>query len=98
MDGLATRQLRGIVAPVNFTAPMTEKPYSYNYDPPPGVKPRNTENEEHTIPVQSPRAVGEALALDREGFVLVHHKTAASDLYDEDLITRVYYPDCERLM
>ena len=43
MDGLATTQLKGIVAPINFTAPLSEKPYSYNYDPPPGVPMRNTD-------------------------------------------------------
>ena len=38
------------------------------------------------------------LSLDREGFVLLHHQTAATDLYDEEMITSVYYPECERLM
>ena len=98
MDGLASAQLKGVVAPLNFMVPMAEKPYSYNYDPPPGVPPRNTENIAYNITVHDARAVEGALSLDREGFVLVRHKTAASDLYDEDIITRVYYPECERLM
>jgi hypothetical protein len=98
MDGLAQAKLQGVVAPLNFTAPMSEKPYSYNYDPPPGVPVRNTENIEHTITVHDARAVGDALSLDREGFVLLHHKTAAVDLYDEDIIAKIYYPECERLM
>jgi hypothetical protein len=96
MDGLAQTKMKGVVAPINFTAPMSEKPYSYNYDPPLGVPVRNTENEEHAITVRDAR--GAAPSLDREGFALVHHKTAATDLYDEDIITRVYYPECERLM
>jgi len=96
MDGLAQTKLKAIVAPVNFTAPMSEKPYSYNYDPPPGVAVRNTENEEHPITVHDARDA--APSLDREGFALVHHKTAASDLYDEKIITEIYYPECERLM
>jgi hypothetical protein len=29
------------------------------------------------------RPVNDALSLDREGFVLVHHQTAATDLYDQ---------------
>ena len=37
MDGLAAADLKGIIAPLNFTQPMAEKPYSYNYEPPPGV-------------------------------------------------------------
>jgi hypothetical protein len=96
MDGSAPTGLKSIVAPINFTAPMREKPYSYNYDPPPGVAVRNTENQEHGIPVYDARGLD--LSLDREGFALVHHKTAASDLYDEEIITSVYYPECERLM
>jgi hypothetical protein len=96
MDGLATTQLKSIKAPINFTAPMTEKLYSYNYDPGPGITLRNTENEEHPIIVHDARGLD--LSLDREGFALVHHQTAASDLYDEKIITEVYYPECERLM
>ena len=30
MDGLAVADLNGVLAPLNFTAPMAEKPYSYN--------------------------------------------------------------------
>src|SRR6266851_3797766 len=40
MDGLAIADLQGVVARINFTQPMAEKPYSYNYEPPPGVPPR----------------------------------------------------------
>ncbi|HVH80052.1 MAG TPA: CmcJ/NvfI family oxidoreductase [Stellaceae bacterium] len=96
MDGLAPANLKGIVASLNFTAPMDEKPYSYNYDPGPGIKLRNTENEEHTVNVYDGRGLD--LSLDREGFALVHHKTAANDLYGEEIIRSVYYPECEALM
>ena len=96
MDGLAPSNRKGVVAPINFTAPMSEKPYSYNYDPPPGVALRNTENEEHGIKVFDARGLD--LSLDREGFALVRHKTAAADLYDEEIVKSVYYPECERLM
>ena len=64
--------------------------------PPPGVAVRNTENEEHALAVHDARGLD--LSLDREGFALVRHKTAASDLYDEKIITEIYYPECERLM
>ena len=30
MDGLAVADAKSIVAPINFTMPMAEKPYSYN--------------------------------------------------------------------
>jgi hypothetical protein len=98
MDGLATAQPKGIRAPLNFLAPMAEKPYSYNYEPPPGVKPRNTREERHEVRVIDARAVGDRLSLDREGFVLLRRPTAAQDLYDDAEIRRVYYPECERLI
>jgi hypothetical protein len=37
------------------------------------------------------------LSLDREDFVLLRHQTAATDLYNETIITSVYYPECEQL-
>jgi hypothetical protein len=98
MDGLVQANLKDVVAPLNFLLPMDEKPYSYNYEPPPGTKLRNTESIEHQVTVHDARAIEDRLSLDHEGFVLLHHKTAATDLYDEDIIKSVYYPECERLM
>jgi hypothetical protein len=77
---------------------MAEKPYSYNYDPPPGVPARNTREEAHQVKILDGRAVNDRLSLDREGFVLRRHPTAAKDLYNEAEIARVYYPECERLI
>jgi hypothetical protein len=75
---------------------MAEKPYSYNYEPPPGVPVRNTREETHEIKILDARAVNDRLSLDREGFVLVRHPTVAKDLYDDAEIARVYYPECAR--
>ena len=98
MDGLAVADLKGVVAPLNFTMPMAEKPYSYNYEPPPGVPLRNTKEETHEVKILDGRGVNDRLSLDREGFVLVRHPSAATDLYDEEQIRTVYYPECERLI
>ena len=98
MDGMTRADLQGVVAPLNFMQPMAEKPYSYNYDPPPGVPARNGQLIEHKVTVRDARAVNDALSLDREGFVLLRYPTVATDLYDDTIITSVYYPECERLM
>ena len=98
MDGLTVAELKGVVAPLNFTMPMAEKPFSYNYEPPPGMPQRNTREETHEVTVFDARAVADRLSLDREGFVLLRRPTAARDLYDEDQITGVYYPECARLI
>src|SRR5439155_24242557 len=87
MDGLAIAELKGVVASINFTQPMAEKPYSYNYEPPPGVPPRNTSEETHRVKVLDGRAVADRLSLDREGFVLLRHPTAATNLYDDAEVT-----------
>jgi hypothetical protein len=98
MDGVTRADLRGVVAPLNFMQPMAEKPYSYNYEPPPGVPTRNGQPIEYKVTVHDARPVNDVLSLDREGFVLLRHQTAATDLYDETIVTSVYYPECERLM
>jgi hypothetical protein len=98
MDGLAVAEARSITVPINFTMPQAEKPYSYNYEPPPGVPVRNTREETHTVQVHDGRAVNDRLSLEREGFKLIRRPTAAKDLYDNDEIARVYYPECEELV
>src|SRR5579862_1238146 len=75
MDGLATVDAAGVLAPINFTQPMAEKPYSYNYEPPPGVPVRNTREETHTVKIVDARPFNDVLSLDREGFVLLSRPT-----------------------
>jgi hypothetical protein len=98
MDRLNLTNAKGVVAPLNFTEPMAEKPYSYNYEPPPGVSPRNTKPETHEVKIFDARQFADRLSLDREGFMLLNRRTTAKSLYDEEEIARVYYPECERLI
>ena len=44
------------------------------------------------------RPVANELSLEREGFALVNAPTAARDLYDEEELRRVYYPEAERIV
>jgi hypothetical protein len=98
MDGMTVAEAQGVVAPINFIEPMAEKPYSYNYEPPPGVPPRNTREETHEVKIIDARPFNDTLSLEREGFVLLRRPTAATDLYDEQQIRKIYYPECERLI
>jgi hypothetical protein len=50
------------------------------------------------VPVRDARPLIGRLSLDKEGFVLLQHQTAAKNLYDEDEITSVYYRECERVI
>jgi hypothetical protein len=44
------------------------------------------------------RPIADALSLEREGFELRRHATAARDLYDDEAIENVYYPEIEALL
>jgi hypothetical protein len=98
MDGSGVTDRGSIVAPLNFLAPMAEKPIAYNYEPPPGVPARNGRGEEHRVPVHDARRVAADLSLDREGFVLLDHRSAIGNFYDEAEIAARYYPECERVI
>ncbi|MGH7030614.1 MAG: CmcJ/NvfI family oxidoreductase, partial [Stellaceae bacterium] len=98
MDGMVSTDLKDVVAPLNFLAPMAEKPVAYNYEPPPGTPARTGRNVEHRVTIRDARPMIGRLSLDREGFVLLHHQTTVTNFYDEEQITRVYYPECERVM
>ena len=98
MDGSAVSDLKSVVAPLNFLVPMAEKPVAYNYTPPQGVPARTGKSEEHRVTIRDARPLTGQLSLDKEGFVLLHHRSAVKNFYVEDEIKSVYYPECERVM
>jgi hypothetical protein len=98
MNGSAAADLDGITAPLNFLVPMAEKPVAYNYEPPPGTPLRTGPSVEYQVRIRDARPMIGRLSLDREGFVLLHHRSAVENFYDEDEILEVYYPECERVM
>lgn len=98
MDGIASVDLHSIVAPLNFLAPMAEKPVAYNYEPPPGTPQRTGRNVEHQVRIRDARPLVDQLSLDEQGFVLLRRPTAVTNFYDEAQIRDVYYPECERVM
>ena len=54
--------------------------------------------ERHTVPIRDMRPLAGALALHHEGFELLRHETAVGDLYDDDAIENVYYPEIDALL
>src|ERR1700693_1034103 len=61
MDGMTRTDLQAVVAPLNFMEPMAEKPFSYNYEPPPGQPARNGKQIEHKVNVRDARPVNHAV-------------------------------------
>jgi hypothetical protein len=79
-------------AELNYLAPLSGKPRTYAYDPPPGEPKSTALPEPHQVPVFSGRSIADSFSLDREGFALVRHPTVVRDFYDEKEVRGVYYP------
>jgi hypothetical protein len=87
-----------VTGEVTYLAKMAEKPHTYAYDLPPGQPRTNMLPDVRTMPIYDMRPMGNEMSLDREGFALVTAPTEAVDLYDEDELRRVYYPEAERIV
>ena len=83
---------------LNYLATMSERPVYRLTEPPKGMRWRNTKGDRRVLPIRDARALDPAPSLDREGLTLVHHETAALNLYDPDSARTVYYPEVEKLV
>ena len=83
---------------VDYLARMDEKPYTLAYDAPPGVPRTNMKPDTRSLPIYDMRPIAGDVSLDREGYALLDVPTVARDLYDEDELRRVYYPETERIV
>jgi hypothetical protein len=85
-------------AALTFITPQDSKPVFYSSALTGGAPQVLFGTERHDVLIQDMRPLADALALDREGFELVRHETAVSDLYDDDAVEQVYYPEIEALL
>jgi hypothetical protein len=91
-------QLDQVTAELNYLAPMSEKPVSYNYEPPAGTPWRTGRYVPERVAVRNARLINSALSLDRQGFVLRWHSSAVTNFYDVDEVKSVYHAEIERLV
>jgi hypothetical protein len=87
-----------VTAELNYLAPVSGKPRTYAYDPPPGEPKSTALPESHNVPIFDGRLIADQFSLDREGFALVKHPTAVKNYYDDNEIRRVYYPAVEAFL
>ncbi len=90
--------LPSIKAELNYLAPTRDKPRTYTYEPPAGIPRTTVVNEPHRIEISDARPIISRISLDREGFGLVHHVSEVRDFYDDAQVTRIYYPEAERIL
>jgi hypothetical protein len=100
MTALAERfaDLPHVDATLNYLAPMAERPRNYTFEPPASVPRTNSVNEAHIVPIHDATAIAEEVSLDREGFAVLHQRSAVKDFWDEDELRRVYYPEVQRVV
>ncbi len=85
-------------APINYLERSSEKPVIYLYEPPPGVPGRSGRTATHWVKIRNGRPFHDKLALDREGFTFVRHRSQVVNFYEPEEVRRVYYPEVERLL
>jgi hypothetical protein len=88
----------GVEAELSFIVPDGTKPFSHQYDPPPGQLVRSHPYRTHRVFIHDARPRAAEVSLDREGFQLVSRETKVADLYDEGVLRTQYYPEAEALL
>ena len=59
---------------------------------------RTGTHELRPMRIRDGRALAGELSLEKNGFVLVEHKTRVADFFDPDQLKAIYYPEVERLI
>ena len=85
-------------APLNFIRRQETKPVFHSAAFTSGQMKFFFDPETHSVPISDMREIAETLSVDREGFELLRHATAVEDLYDDDAVKQVYYPEIEALL
>ena len=94
----STSQVSQVNAPLNYLVRTGDRPYSYQYEPPPGVPLRHGQYVAQTVSVRDGRSIVDTLSLDRNGFELRGHASGFTDFRDDDAVRAAYYPEIEQLV
>lgn len=98
LDRPTIGNLPSVEADLYYLVRTTEKPVNYTYEPPAGVPRFSGVSETHKLPIRNARPILQDLSLDREGFALATHHSTVHDFYNDEEISRVYYPEAEQLL
>jgi hypothetical protein len=99
MSAVALLQNDVVEADLTYLVPSGEKPFSYNFlPPPPGQPQRSGRYEPQRVAIRDARPIAWRLSLDRQGFALQRHVSRVTDFYDEPALSAIYYPEIESLV
>jgi hypothetical protein len=91
-------QLPHLEAALNYIEPMSEKPRSLEYEPPPGVPRTTAVHRAHTVTIRDVRPAASELSLEREGFQLVPAASCVTDFNDPEAVQTRYYAEAVSLL
>jgi hypothetical protein len=98
MNTAAIEHLPRVDAALRYLEPMTDKPRSLEFEPPPGVPRTTAVYREHTVAIRDLRPVAAFVSLEREGFQLVTAPSEVSDFHDEEIVRTRYYAETVSLL
>ena len=87
-----------IESTLNYLAEMPERPFFRLYPGPPGEPARNTRGDRRRVAIHDARGLEAEPSLDREGFLLVRHRTSVTSLHDPMAVRERYFPEMEELV
>lgn len=82
----------------SYLVPGGEKPVSETYGSGRIEHTHTGKYEDHVVRIFDARPLAGELALDRQGFRLVHMESAVTDFYDDAQVRARYYPEVEALI
>jgi hypothetical protein len=90
--------LPNVEAALSYLEPTTTKPYSLEYETPPGIPRTTAVHRERTVTIRDIRPIASCLSLDREGFQLVTAASGVRDFQDEKAVQTRYYAEAVSLL
>jgi len=87
-----------IQASVNYLIEDGQQPFTYTGGPGSTDVRTGGTPDTHVVTMHNGRLVPGGFALERNGFRFIDHPTRMRDFFDEDEISRVYYPEMEALI
>ena len=87
-----------VQAGLNYLIYNGEKPVSYVTVPGEAPIKRAANYQEHDVPIRDGRSLQGKTSLDREGFIFTTHTSGITDFYDQEEVTKHYYPEIKNLV
>jgi len=85
-------------AELMFARRTGEKPYTYAYEPPPGLELTNAVFEPEIVEVHNARSFIGDLTLDRHGIAAARHRSAVRDFWDEAQTLALGHPEAAEIV